>query len=67
MCFTPEQGAFFGLVWLHHNFPGFYLGFILGGEVDPEKNFRATRRREKMFLGLLGGSGGMLPRKILKI
>ena len=47
--------------------PGFYLGFFVWGKVDPEKVFWATRRREKNFLGLLGGSGGMLPRKIVKI
>ena len=37
-----------------------------GGGVDPKKKIRATQRRAKMFLGLLGGFGGMLPRKILK-
>ena len=40
--------------------------FCLGGEVDPKKIFGATQRREKMFLGLLGRSEGMLPWKILK-
>ena len=30
-------------------FPGFYLGFFAWGEVDPEKKFGATRRREKIF------------------
>ena len=41
------------------------IGFYL--EVDPEKKFWATRWREKFCLGLLGGSGGMLTRKILKV
>ena len=31
------------------------------------KKFGLPRSSEKNFLGLLGGSGGMLPRKILKI
>ena len=36
---------------------GFYLGYFVGGEgVDPKR----------IFLGLLRGSGGMLPQKILK-
>ena len=37
---------------------GFCLGFFVGcrGEVDPER----------IFLGLLRGSGGMLPQKILR-
>ena len=40
--------------------------FCLGEEVDSEKDFGATQREEKNFLGLLGGSGGMFLRKILK-
>ena len=28
-------------------YAGFYLGFFVWGEVDPEKNFGVTRRREK--------------------
>ena len=46
--------------------PGFYLGFFVWGGVDPEENFGATRRRENFFRPFRG-SGGMLPRKILKI
>ena len=36
------------------------------GEVDSKKKFEATQRREKFLLDLVGGSGGMLSRKILK-
>ena len=34
--------------------------------MHPEEIFGATQRREKIFSGLLGRSGGMLPQKNLK-
>ena len=37
--------------------PGYYLGFFVWGEVDPEKKFWAMTQCEKIFLGLLGGPG----------
>ena len=40
--------------------------FCLGGKSILKKN-RGKRLREKLTLEFLGGSGGMLPRKILKI
>ena len=46
--------------------PGFYVGFFVLGEVDPEKNFE-PRGGEKNFFRPSRGSGGMLPQKILKI
>ena len=33
----------------------------------PGRKVRAAQRREKFFRPVLGGSGGMLPQKILKI
>ena len=50
-------------------YSGFYLGFFVwggGGESILKKNFGAMQRREIQFLGLLGGSGRMLSRKLLK-
>ena len=44
--------------------PGFYLGFLFGGEVDP-KNFW-SHAAVKKFLGLLGGPGPCSPGKRLK-
>ena len=40
--------------------------FVWGG-VDPGKKFLSHAAARKNFVGLLGGSGGMLPWKILKI
>ena len=39
---------------------------LAGVRFAPKKNFSAAKRRKKI-LGLLGGSGGMLPQKILKM
>ena len=47
--------------------PGFYLGFFVLGGVDSEKKFLSLAAAKKNFFGLVGGSGGMLSRKILKI
>ena len=41
----------------------FYWDFF-GVKVDPKKNFGASQQREKIFLGLLGGYGGMSPEKV---
>ena len=46
--------------------PGFYVGFFVWGEVDPEKKFWATRRWEKIFVGLLGGPKACCPGKFWK-
>ena len=35
--------------------PGFYPGFLFGGEIDPKKNFWSQAAARKIFLGLLGG------------
>ena len=39
---------------------------LTGSNSNPKK-LRSPQSGEKIFLGLLGGSGGMLPWKILKI
>ena len=56
---------------LNHRFSnewyaGLYLGLFLWGEVGPEKIFQ-PRGGEKKFFRPSRGSGGMLPRKSLKI
>ena len=46
---------------------GFYLGFFVWGRKSIlKKIYEARQRREKIVLGLLGGSGGMVSLKILK-
>ena len=46
---------------------GFYVGFFVWGEVDPEQKFLSHVAARKKFFRPSGGSEGMLPRKILKI
>ena len=46
---------------------GFYLGFLCWRGSQSRKKFVPRGGKKKLFLGLLGGSGGMLPWKILKI
>ena len=41
--------------------------FCLGGKSILKNIFEPSGGAKKFFLGLLGGSGGMLPQKILKI
>ena len=47
--------------------PGFYLGFFVWGGKSILKKVLSHVAVRKNFVGLVGGSGGMLPLKILKI
>ena len=46
---------------------GFYLGFFVGGKVDPKKYFRAGQRPEKVFRPSRGVRGHAAPENFEKI